>query len=225
MALENREGGQFITIFQGKFSIRADKSVEGAVSRINKKGNEVWEKHYTSFTARLTDIRTVDTEYGKNWAFSFVDGAEEYVLRLPYSNSYATAFLKMLPNIDLSKPMKLQPAVKMVDGVNRSSLFVSQDGQTIKHAYTKDVPNGLPPMKQIVVKGQTVWDDTDRIEFLHDMVMTTIVPKLSGGKASGAPVNPVDAGLALVEPAFPSSTTPIATHVGSSEEDDEWSGF
>ena len=179
MGLENREGGKYITILGGKFCQRVDENTPGAIQRTNKLGKVVFEKFYDSFTGKLINIKTQDGNgYGKNWIFDFKDSGEVYHLQLSYSNSFATAFLKMLPNIDLTKEMKISPSIKEVDGKNKSSLFVNQDGIAIKHAYTKDVPNGLPQMVQVKVKGDLVWDDTDRIEFLHAMVMKDIVPKL-----------------------------------------------
>lgn len=180
MGLDNRAEGNFITILGGKFCQRVPEGTLGAQTRTNKLGKVVTEKFYDSFTGKLVGIKTQDGTYGKSWVFSFKDGGEVYHLQLSYSNSFATAFLKMLPNVDLTKEMKVQPSVKEVDGKNKSSLFINQDGQSVKHAYTKDVPNGLPPMTQVTVKGEKVWDDTDRIEFLYQMVMETIVPRLAG---------------------------------------------
>lgn len=178
MGLENREGGNFITILNGKFCQRVPEGTEGAVARVNKLGKTVYEKFYDSFTAKLINIKTQDGAYGKNWLFVFKDSGDVYNLQLSYSNSFATAFLKMLPNIDLTKEMKLSPSVKEVDGKNKSSLFVNQDGQTVKHAYTRENPNGMPDLKEVVIKGQKMWDDTDRIAFLHKMVDENIISKL-----------------------------------------------
>lgn len=182
MGLETREGGNYITILGGKFSQRVPEGTLGATQRTNKLGKVVWEKYYDSFTGKLVNIKTQDGAYGKNWLFDFKDKDEVYHLQLSYSNSFATALLKMLPNIDLSKEMKVSPSVKEVDGKNKSSLFVNQDGNTIKHAYTKDNPNGMPDMEQVTVKGVPVWDDTKRLAFLENMVNTTILPKLEGSK-------------------------------------------
>jgi hypothetical protein len=178
MALENREGGNFITIFDGKFCQRVPAGTEGAKTRVNKLGTTVHEKFYDSFTGKLVGIRTQDGSYGKSWVFDFQDGGEVYHLQLSYSNSMATAFLKMLPNVDLTKEMKVSPSVKMDGDKKRSSLFVNQNGTAIKHAYTKDAPNGMPDMEQIMVKGAPVWDDTKRLVFLQNMVDTLIIPKL-----------------------------------------------
>ncbi len=178
MGFQDRTGGKYFTILNGKFCVRVSQDTPGAVARVNKVQKTVYEIFHDSFTAKLINIRTRDGEYGKSWEFDFLDGKEVYTLQLSYSNSYATNILKMLPNIDLTKEMKLQPSQKIEDGKTKSSLFISQDGKTLKHAYTKDAPNGLPPMEQVTVKGQQVWDDSKRLTFLEEMVNTTILPKL-----------------------------------------------
>lgn len=193
MALENREGGKYITILGGKFCVRVSADTKGAVDRVNKMGKTVHEVFYDSFTGKLINIRTRDSEYGKQWEFDFKDGAEVYTLQLSYSNSYATNILKMLPNVDLTKEMKVQPAQKIEDGKTKSSLFISQNGVTLKHAYTKDVPNGLPPMVETTVRGQKVWDDTDRLAFLQAMVERDILPKLPRETASASDNDEADA--------------------------------
>lgn len=180
MGLEQRGEGKFITILGGKFCQRVQEGTEGAITRTNKLGKIVHEKFYDSFTGKLVSIKVQDGSYGLTWNFGFKDKDELYTLQLSYSNSFATAFLKMLPNVDLTKEMKVSPSVKEVDGKNKSSLFINQDGVALKHAYTRENPNGMPDMEQVTVKGEKVWDDTKRIAFLHDMVMTTIVPKLGG---------------------------------------------
>ncbi len=188
MALENRVEGNFITILGGKFCQRVQAGTPGSKERVNKVGKTVHEKFYDSFTGKLVGIKTQDGEYGKSWIFSFKDGGEIYNLQLSYSNSFATAFLKMLPNVDLSKEMKVMPSTKVGDdGKNKSSLFINQDGVALKHAYTRENPNGMPDMKQIVVKGVTVWDDTDRLVFLENMVNEKIIPQLEGVPESAAP--------------------------------------
>lgn len=179
MAFEDRTGGKYFNIYKGKFAIRTSADDPKGIARVNKNEKTVHEIYHDSFVGKLLAIRTKTSEaYGRSWEFDFKDGQEVYTLQLPYSNGYATTFLKILPNIDLSQEMKLQPDMKIVDGKTRSSLFISQNGTTLKHAYTKDVPNGLPNMVQVMVKGQPVWDDTDRLAFLEEMVNRDILPKL-----------------------------------------------
>jgi hypothetical protein len=182
MGLGTQENGKYISIVGGRFCIRVAEGSEGAVSRVNKIGKTVHEKYYDNFTGRLVGIKTTDGgTYGKQWVFSFQDAGEVYNLQLGYNNSFAKNIIKMLPNADLSKEMKISPSTKVEpDGTKKSSIFINQDGKALKHAYTKDAPNGLPPMKQVMVKGNLVWDDTDQIAFLYQMVLKDIQPKLSG---------------------------------------------
>ena len=183
MGFDNRTGGNYFTILGGKFAIRVAEGTPGSVMRVNKVGNEVHEIYHDSFTGKLVGIRVKeDRGYGKQWEFDFQDQEKMHTLQLSYSNSFSTNILKMLPNVDLNKEMKVQPTQKMEDGKPKSSLFISQDGVTLKHAYTKDAPNGLPPMVQIMVKGTATWDDTDRLTFLEEMVNRDIIPNLPKAK-------------------------------------------
>jgi hypothetical protein len=134
---------------------------------------------------KLVGIKTKDSEWGKQWLFSFQDKGDVYILQMPYSNGLATAFLKMLPNVDVTKEMKVTPSTKEIEGKKRSSIFINQDGVAIKHAYTKDNPNGLPEWEQVVIKGQPVGDNTKQLAFLQAMVEKDILPKL--GQTTTAP--------------------------------------
>lgn len=182
MGLETRAEGKYISIYKGRFAQRVQPNTEGAVGRALEKGPKigqmVYEKYYDSFVGRLVGLKVTDGPYGKQWDFSFQDQAEIYHLNLPYSNSFAKNILKMLPNVDLSQEFKVTPQTKEVDGVNKSSIFINQNGQSIKHAFTREVPNGLPEMVQVQVKGQLVWDDTAQLEFLENMVKSQVIPKL-----------------------------------------------
>ncbi len=187
MSFTNKSSNTFFTIFGGKFTQRVQEGTPDAKERVNKLGKTVYELFHDTFNGKLIDIRTTESpDYGKSWNFDFLgDGdGKIYTLQLSYSNSFATALLKMLPNINLEESIALTPSQKVIDGKTQSTIFANQKGVTIKHAYTKDAPNGLPPMKEIVVKGQKVWDDTDRIEFLHAMVQKDILPKLRNGNVS-----------------------------------------
>ena len=191
MGFVDKEEGKFFTIYQGKCTVRVPEGTPNAISRVNKMGKTVYEVFRDSFVGTLTGITTKDGEYGKMWNFSFKDEGETYTLTLPYSNSYAKAFLKMLPNIDLTKKMKVSPSLKEEDGKPKTTLFINQDGVAIKHKYTRENPNGLPEMERITVKGQEVWDDTKQLAFLEEMIKRDIRPKL-GAALAVAPAPQVD---------------------------------
>lgn len=182
MGLENKASGTYLTIMGGKFCKRVPEGTPGAIERTNKLGKVVHEVFYDQFTGTLVGVNIQeDTGYGKSWSFTFNDGDSMYFIQMPYSSSNATAFLKMLKNIDVTKPFTMNPSQKEVDGKKQTSLFIKQDGENIKHAYTKENPNGMPDMEQITVKGQEVWDDSKRIAFLEAMVKKDIIPQLVSG--------------------------------------------
>lgn len=199
MGLLNNEQGNFISIYQGKFAQRVPEGTPGSVTRENKIGKMVTERYYDSFTAKLIGIKTQDGSYGKQWYFSFKDKNEVYILALPYDGSMAEAFLKMLPNLDVTKEMKLTPSVKEVDGKTQSSLFINQDGAAIKHAFTRDVPNGMPEKEPVTINGKAMLDAGKRLAFFEEMVARDIIPKLPTQEATAPSVQSPANGLSLDE--------------------------
>jgi hypothetical protein len=179
MGLEQRKKITYLTIFEGKFAIRVEANTPGAVSRTNKLGKVVHEIFFDQFSGLLVGISTKESaDYGKSWVFEFRDGNETFQLQTSYSSSTASRILKTLPNVQLSHPMTLVSSMKMVDGKNKTSLFILQHGNPIKQAYTREVPNGLPEMESLIVKGNQVWDDTKQLAFLAAMIEKDIIPNL-----------------------------------------------
>lgn len=185
MAFLDRSRDTYVSILKGKFCIRSNQDNPKAVPRILEKGinagKTVYEVFHDSFMGKLVDIKTKDSaDYGKSWIFTFLDvpTGELFHLNLSYSNSYAKSLLKMLPNVDLANEFKLSPSLKMVDGKEQSSLFINQNEKTIKHAFTKDNPNGMPNFEKIIVKGKEIWDDSKQLAFFEHMVNKHIIPNL-----------------------------------------------
>ena len=151
---------------------------------MNKMGKIVHEEFMDGLSGRITEIKTKDhPDYGKFWLITLTDGDWSGVVQIKYSSGYASAFLKMLPNVDLSKDVTIVPKMTIDGDKKKASLFIMQDGTPLKHFYTKDNPNGLPQMKKIKVKGKETWDDTEMMEFLEKMVFTEVVPKLNGASS------------------------------------------
>jgi hypothetical protein len=84
-----------------------------------------------------------------------------------------------LPNVDLSKEIQLIPKLSVEGDKKKTTLFVNQEGHSLKRFYTKENPQGLPELQQIKVKGKMQYDDSNIMDFLEKMVVTDILPKLS----------------------------------------------
>ena len=74
--------------------------------------------------------------------------------------------------------------------------YIKQDGATVKSKYTKDEPNGMPPMEKKKLKGQEVWDDSDQLDFLDEMLKKDVLPQL---RKSGETIIPDQEDLPITE--------------------------
>ena len=191
MALENTRAGRiYLSVFAGKLTQNVPEGTEGATERKNKNGRIVHELTYDKLTGLLTDISFRVGDYGKEIHFTVEDGIETYLLQQPFSSKVAKSIIMRLPNCDLTKDIDIHTGW---DTTKESTFsFIRQDGQTVKSKYTKDEPNGLPPMEQIKVKGEDVWDDTKQLEFLSKMIQDDILPKLKAKPEPKPAPEPID---------------------------------
>jgi hypothetical protein len=170
MGFGTKTQGKYCYIIGSKVCEKVIAGTQGAVKRLNKKNEEVYELQYDNLSGYLKSISIKDGMFGKEWLFTLEDNGEKFQLQVPYSSKQAKCILFCLPNIDLNKEIVVSPFSKEVDGKTKSGVFVNQDREGIKWAYTKDHPNGLPQMKKIKVKGVETWDDTDQLEFLEKSI-------------------------------------------------------
>jgi hypothetical protein len=169
------EGGIFLGISDGKLvQQHREPQKNVTTTRITKTGKTVHEEKFDYIEGILFSLKTKENDYGKQYILGVQDGDDKFFINISYSSRYATSFLKALPNIDVSKPVKLMPwamtdkndSTKKVTGIT-----MWQDGEKITPFYTKEAPNGLPEMVQVKLKGKMQWDSTDMDAFLEDMAM------------------------------------------------------
>jgi hypothetical protein len=169
----------FLTISNGKICKKVPKKTAISIERVNKNGATVLEEYYKGWKGLITAIEVREhKEYGKFWNVTLSDSDGEAILQMNYSSGYSAAFLKTLPNVDLTSDVFITPNLRMEGDKKKTTLFITQHGKPLKHFYTKDNPNGIPQLAQVKVKGKMTWDDSDIMEFLEKMVNTDIVPKL-----------------------------------------------
>lgn len=169
-AINNNSAAIYLTISDGKLCRRFSAPTATSKERVNKLGKLVHEEHYDRWKGKIISVKTRESEYGKDWVIEIKDGEETALLSFKYSSGYAASFLKALPNVNLDQEVIISPLLKEEDGKKKSVIFLHQNGGPVKWYYTKATPNGLPGLKQIKVKGQTTWDDSDMMEFLEKMV-------------------------------------------------------
>lgn len=183
MGLEKRNKGvRYVSIVGGEFRENLKEATPTSITRVNKNGKTVIEEPYPSLSGYLADIEVTDhKDYGKQWKITISDDGDLFVFNTSYAGNIAKSFLKMLPNFDLSNPIKLLPSMKKDDnGKDKTSLFIYQNGGLVPYAHTKANPNGMPDRVLLKVQGADVWDYTAQIEFFQNIVENTIKPTLKG---------------------------------------------
>lgn len=165
MGLFKREGKIFLKIKEGKFYKTSDKNLEDPS---------------TDLEGRLVDIGIRnDTFNGKplEKLDVTVDGGDGlYGFSIPFESAQASKFIMFLKSADLMQPLTFSPSYKKDGEKEDRVIFVKQNGQNLKSFYTKDNPNGLPPMKKLK-SGK--WNKEDFTEFLRNVVLSEFKPSLS----------------------------------------------
>lgn len=180
MALNKSEGAGtvFLSVADGNLVQQHKAATPHTVERVTKTGKLVYEEKFKDLTGIISKIETKENDYGKQWAITFLDGDDRYVVNISYSSRYASSFLKALPNVKKRHLVKFMPwsmfdkndATKKVTGIT----MYQNDGNgfvKVPPAFTKDEPNGLPQMEQKKIKGKVTWDDSDMMEFLEAEAM------------------------------------------------------
>ena len=173
-AINNNASVIYLTITDGKICRRVQSPTNNSKERLTKDGRMIHEEQYAGWEGTIKNITTRESDYGKDWVIEIFDGETTALLQFKYSSGYASSFLKALPNVDLDMPVTISPKLQIDGDKKKAVIFLNQSGKAIKWYYTKDTPNGLPPLQQIKVKGVNTWDDSEMMEFLEDMVKTKL---------------------------------------------------
>ena len=171
---KHTDGGTFLTVMDGSLVQSHKEPKEGrTTTRVNKNGKTVHEEKFDVIEGLLVSLKTKDHEtYGKQYILGVQDGEDLFYINISQNSGSAVRFLKALPNVDLSKRVKLMPW-SMADKVNPAKkiqgITMWQDGEKILPYYTKEEPNGLPEMKKVKIKGKDTYDSFEMDVFLEAM--------------------------------------------------------
>ena len=136
-------------------------------------------------TGYITDIiHKPDGKFGPELHIILFDGTETFQLQMRFESGYSRAFLKIIKNAVFTDQVTIVPTYKEKEGspFAETGMIMSQNGSALKWFYTKDNPNGLPPMEKVKAKVngklEDVWDNTEQMNFLLRMVNEEIKPML-----------------------------------------------
>ncbi len=179
MGLGNSSHSIFVGIMDGKIVRRHQIATEGVTkTRTTKTGKVVHEEHFDHISGFITDIGKKSHEtFGDFLVISIVDGEQRFSLEFNIDSGYATAFFKILPNMDFAKRTTIIPSMKIVDDKKKVTIFINQSEKALKHYFTKDDPKGLPQMVKMTVKNKEIWDNTEQMKFFMKM-LDKALPKI-----------------------------------------------
>jgi hypothetical protein len=213
MGLGNSTRKNYLSIVDGKIAKRFKEPVPGVTTtRTTNTGKVIHEQYFDHLSGFITDIKkTTHETFGDFLNIEVVDGEESFMIQCNFDSGYSTAFFKTLPNVDFSSRLTIIPSMKMEGDKKKVTLFVSQNGKALKHAYTKDNPNGMPLMEKKIVRGKEMWDNWEMMKFFLDNLENNIIPKLQ--KAAGS--------LPSAPQAKPADERPKIDTINSDQYDDD----
>lgn len=206
MATRKKERGtdnfQYAGIVDGNFTIKVKEGTEGAVKRVNKKGDTIHELVFNEiYDVFLRGIEVKETEYGNQLQILLKEkeNPEKHLtLQIPLESAFATSLMDRIENIDLAKTITLEIfKIKNVgdDGKEYTTnvITVKQDGKTLERKYTKitkvngkdvketTIPKSEPIMKggkQVKKNGYLAWDTTAREGFFTEIIQGGLSDKI-----------------------------------------------
>lgn len=177
----------YLNVADGHLVQRHKEKTSQTTERINKIGNTVLEEMFKIIKGIIIDVNVFDSAYGKNLVIRFknaflakdkVNKTEKYnyvsmegyvSISMSYKSRYSSSFLKRLPNTDRFGEVELMPW-EMIDKVDPkkkiTGITLYQGCIKIPSAFSKENPNGIPPMVKHVIGDKTIWDDTAMMDFL-----------------------------------------------------------
>ncbi len=181
----NESNAIFLSTFDGFFEQKLKEPKPGCVQRVNKNNETINVLRFNTLIGKIVKIEYKKTEkFGDFWSITFVDD-RAYKLDLAVASSSTFYFLNRLINadLDLKAPVELKVFAEVEDDKKKTVILLKQAGKMIGGVYTKDNPQDLPPMEQVMFKGKLEWDSTKRDQFLRDVIEKYVVPELDATAA------------------------------------------
>jgi len=185
--ISKQNNNVYLALVKGVITQRVKPGTEGATQRENKKGDVVFEKQYSGLSGFIVNIRKESAEFDGvtqyQWRITFIvdgDDGKNYILTIPEASRICGQIMNRLPNVDFTKEVDLFTG----EGVDKETgkpfqwATIKQGGEKVMPKFTKDNPNGLPPLSRIKVRGQEMWDSSDQLAFYDKMIETEIIPKI-----------------------------------------------
>lgn len=154
MARGESDPKEYVTILSsdGSFRKSVPEGTAGAIKReyeVNDKKGVKYELKYNWLSGKITNVEILSLEWGDVLQITLVDDDGELTITTQTSTNFAGDLMKKLPNVDLTKEVKLTPySFEPEPGKVKKGVSVEQDGEKIKSYFwdeaTSKSSNGFP---------------------------------------------------------------------------------
>jgi hypothetical protein len=185
----NQEKKRFLHLSYGKFREKAVENATGAEARTNKDGKILWEYVYDYLEGSITKVFYKESkDYGNSFEVVVDDGKEKFQASFKEGDNFYNDFFSKLPNVDLSKWVKLVPydfddentgkkkrgLTVWQNDAKVESKFTSYNSETKKFSYFEGFPE---PEKNMESEDWKIYF-IKVVKFLRKYTNDKIIPKL-----------------------------------------------
>lgn len=165
----------FITVSRGQLVVKLneqdsnfEEEKQKAKARLNKLGNQIYERFYNSVTGMLQTIHIEDNIFGeKTISIGLEHEGTKYVVFIKADSSYGRDFFTQIFNINIKHPLTITPWQRQYDDKLVSKLYLSHGRDKVK----MEKVEGCPEVKWVEIKGKPMIDNISKAEadaFLED---------------------------------------------------------
>lgn len=142
----------------------------------------------TGRAVKLVKYDTADKYQARYFGFEMhlVDGADAYVLKMPYQSAFLRRFLRVAKNIDWSVPLSITVFKgRGQENEEETGIWFQQRGETVKPYYTRENPHGMP--SAIYDDQLRQWDFKEQHRWLVKKLQEDTMPAIEAAGQSAAP--------------------------------------
>lgn len=124
---------------------------------------------FTNLGGYITSVAfKVETLDGKTFEiaqFMIEDAGERNLLQLRTDSGYFRGFCNSLKSGQPTEYIDINPNYSETDGKSKTTVFVVQNGKTLKHAHTLNNMGDMPELELSSVDGKQVWDSSKQVAY------------------------------------------------------------
>lgn len=111
MALTSHSGVKriYLSIIGGKLAQKVEKGTANAVSRLNKKSEEVWELLHQKVSGMIEEMKIEKKDFGEQLDITMNDVGERYTISIPVESKWFDSFCAKIGSAQLDKTLEIVP--------------------------------------------------------------------------------------------------------------------